>query len=231
MRMSSIASAATAITILAATSLPVASAAPPKCSDVGGTLGPGQLCQIQAVDPNYTMNIGFPADYPDQKSLIDYVKQTRDGYLNMAKTPDGRPAPYALETKPLEFNSAVPPRGTQSVVLETYESVGGAHPTTFYKGFNWDQGYRKAITIDTLFREGTAPFPVILPLVQAELQKQLGDTETISPAVGMDPATYQNFAITNDSLIFFFDRGAVLSEAAGALQVQIPRGPVDAMIA
>ncbi len=231
MRMTSIAAAATAITVLAGTATAVASAAPPKCSDVGGAVGPGQVCQIQADDPSYTLNISFPADYPDQKSLIDYVKQTRDGYLNMAKTPDARPAPYALETKPLEFNSAVPPRGTQSVVLETYESVGGAHPTTFYKAFNWDQGYRKAITIDTLFREGTAPFPVILPLVQVELQKQLGDTENIAPAVGLDPATYANFAITNDSLIFFFDRGAVLSEAAGAVQVTIPRGPVDAMIA
>ena len=109
MRMSSIAAAATAVMILAGTPLTTASAAPPKCADVGGTLGPGQLCQIQVNDPNYTMNIGFPADYPDQKSLIDYVKQTRDGYLNMAKTPDGRPAPYVLETKPSEFNSGGAP--------------------------------------------------------------------------------------------------------------------------
>ena len=103
--------------------------------------------------------------------------------------------------------------------------------TTFYKSFNWDQTYRKPITIDNLFREGTAPFPVILPLVQAEVNKQLGQPVDIPPGVGLDPTKYQNFAITNDALIFFFSQGDLLPEAAGALQVSVPRGPIDAMIA
>jgi hypothetical protein len=178
------------------------------------------------------VDIGFPSDYPDQKAIFDYVKQTRDGFLNVAKPPDSRPLPYALQTKATEYGSDVPPRGTQSVVLETYESMGGAHPTTFYKAFNWDQGYRKPITIDNLFRQGTQPFPVIYPMVADQVAKQFGgDAESIPAAVGLDPSTYQNFAITNDSLIFFFDRGAVLSEAAGAFEVTVPRGPIDSMIA
>jgi hypothetical protein len=82
-----------------------------------------------------------------------------------------------------------------------------------------------------LFRKGTAPFPIILPLVQAEVDKQLGQPVAISPDVGLDPTKYQNFAITNDALIFFFSQGDVLPEAAGALQIAIPRGPVDAMLA
>ena len=44
-------------------------------------------------------------------------------------------------------------------------------------------------------------------------------------------ATYENFAITNDTLVFFFGQGAILPESAGALSVTIPRGPVDRMIA
>jgi hypothetical protein len=136
-----------------------------------------------------------------------------------------------LDTTETEFNSTVPPRSTQSVVFKTYQGVGGAHPTTFYKSFNWDQGLRRPITIDNLFREGTAPFPIIFPLVQAEVDKQLGQQVAIDPSVGLDPTKYENFAITNDQLIFFFSQGDVLPEAAGALQVAIPRGPVDAMIA
>lgn len=85
--------------------------------------------------------------------------------------------------------------------------------------------------MDTLFRAGTAPLPVILPLVQAEVNKQLGQPVTISPGDGLDPTKYQNFALTDDSLIFFFSQGDLLPEAAGALQVSIPRGPVAAMIA
>ena len=49
---------------------------------------------------------------------------------------------------------------------------------------------------DHLFREGTSPLPVIFPLVQAELEKQMGSRAAISPAVGLDPAKYENFAIT-----------------------------------
>ena len=72
---------------------------------------------------------------------------------------------------------------------------------------------------------------MIFPLVQAEVDKQSGQPVAISPGDGLDPTKYQNFAITNDSLIFFFSQGELLPEAAGALQVTVPRGPVDAMIA
>ena len=65
------------------------------------------------------------------------------------------------------------------MVFKTFQDVGGAHPQTFYKSFNWDQGYRKPITIDNLFREGTQPFPVIFPIVQSELEKQMGQPPAI----------------------------------------------------
>ena len=194
------------------------------------TSGPGQTCQIQRTDPAYSLDIVFPLDFPDQKSVTDYVKQTRDGFLNVAKSGAPRDMPYELDTTMTQYNSALPPRGTQSVVFKTYQSVGGAHPQTFYQAFNWDQSYRKPITIDTLFREGTAPFPLILPVVQTEASKQFGEAAVISPGTGLDPSKYQNFAITNDAIIFFFSQGDLLPEAAGAVQVSVPRGPIDSMI-
>ena len=221
--------AAAAVT-LGLTSAAGASAAPPKCADVSGVLV-AQTCQIRATDPAYTLSIDYPTDYPDQVGVVDYVKQTRDGFLNVAKMPGPRDMPYELDTTATEYGSALPPRGSQSVVFKTYQGVGGAHPSTFYKSFNWDQTYRKPITIDNFFREGTVPFPVILPLVQAEVNKQLGQPVEIPPAVGLDPSRYENFAITNEAIIFFFDQGELLPEAAGALEVSVPRGPIDAMIA
>ncbi len=215
-----------------------ASAAPPKCSDLNGALA-GQNCVIQDGDAGYSLRITYPANYPDVQAVFDYIKQTRDGFVNVAKMPDSRTMPYQLEVSAAEYNSAVPPRGTQSVVFKTFQDVGGAHPQTFYKAFNWDQGLREPIVIDTmgqdkiqpLFRPGTNPWPVIFPLVQTELEKQLGTKPAIAPEVGLNPATYENFAIQNDTLVFFFSQGAILPESAGALSVTIPRGPVDAMIA
>ena len=221
---------AVATATLALTSAAGASAAPPKCADLSGVVV-GQTCQLRATDPAYTLSIDYPIDYPDQVAVTDYIKQTRDGFLNVAKMPGPRDMPYEMDTTAAEYGSALPPRGSDSVVFKTYQSVGGAHPTTFYKAFNWDQALKKPITIDSLFREGTAPFPIILPLVQAEVDKQLGQPVAIAPEAGLDPTKYQNFAITNDTLIFFFSQGDILPEAAGALQIAIPRGPVDAMIA
>lgn len=242
MRISTLAMTASAVVVLGWSGVGVVSAAPtvppppppppaPKCSDLGGVVDASQICQIKASDPSYSLDISYPVGYPDAQPVFDYVKETRDGFLNVARTPDSRTMPYELDTTETEFSSTVPPRQTQSVVFKTYQGVGGAHPTTFYKSFTWDQTLRRPITIDNLFKEGTAPFPVIFPLVQAEVDKQLGQSVEISPGDGLDPTKYQNFALTNDSLIFFFSQGDVLAEAAGALQVSIPRAPVDAMLA
>ena len=53
----------------------------------------------------------------------------------------------------------------------------------------------------------------------------------IPPAVGLDPANYQNFAITNDGVIFYFSQGTLLAESAGATQVLVPRSVIDPMLA
>jgi hypothetical protein len=231
MRIPTLALAVAAATALGWSSAAVASAAPPKCGDLSGVVDAAQTCQIQATDPAYALNISYPVNYPDDQAVYDYIKQTRDGFLNVAKMPGPHDMPYELDTTATEYNSALPPRGTQSVVFKTFQDVGGAHPQTFYKSFNWDQSYRKPITIDNLFREGTQPFPVILPIVQSELQKQSGQPVAIAPEVGLDPSKYENFAITNDALIFFFSQGELVPEAAGALQVSVPRATIDAMIA
>jgi Protein of unknown function (DUF3298) len=42
---------------------------------------------------------------------------------------------------------------------------------------------------------------------------------------------YQNFATTNDAVIFFFSQGELLPEGAGATQASVPRSAVDPMLA
>ncbi|MUM32881.1 RsiV family protein, partial [Mycolicibacterium sp. CBMA 361] len=46
-----------------------------------------------------------------------------------------------------------------------------------------------------------------------------------------NPANYQNFAVVNDGVIFFFDQGVLLPASAGALHVLVPRSAIDPMIA
>ncbi len=229
MRMLTMATLVTAVTV--ASSPGIAAAAPRNyCADLKG-VDTGQVCQIQLSDPAYQVSISFPSDYPDLKSVADYVSQSRDGFLNVAKGSAQRDMPYELDTTATTYSSAIPPRGTQSVVLQTYENVGGAHPTTLYKAFNWDQAYRRPITYETLWQPGADPLKVVFPLVLSQLQKQTGQDVTIDPSAGLDPANYQDFAITNDGVIFFFSQGELLPEAAGATQVLVPRAAINPLLA
>jgi hypothetical protein len=208
----------------------VAGAAPKDyCADLKG-VKTGGACQIQMSDPAYNVNISFPTDYPDQKSVADYITQARDGFLNVAKSSTPRDVPYELDIASADYGSAIPPRGTQAVVFKAYENVGAGHPQTSFKAFNWDQTYRKAITYDTLWRVDD-PLKTVAPIVQSELQRQTGQPVQIAPAAADDPMNYQDFAVTNDGVMFFFSQDQLLPEAAGASQVLVPRAAIDPMLA
>jgi hypothetical protein len=207
------------------------------CADLKGG-NTGRTCDIQLADAGYNVNISIPLDYPDQKSVADYIAQTRDGFLNVAKSGAPRDVPYELDITPTNYVSAIPPRGTQAVVFKMYENIGAAHPQTMYKAFNWDQSYRKPIVWDTAGDDKKTPLwriddplKTVAPIVQAELQKQTAPPAAIAPTALYDPNNYQDFAVTNDGVVFFFSQGQLLPEAAGATQVLVPRAAIDPMLA
>jgi hypothetical protein len=171
----------------------------------------------------------FPVDYPDQ-ALSDFLTQNRDGFVNVAQTSSQtsgpREVPYQMEVTSEQYHSGQPPGGTRSVVLKVFEDLGGPRPSTFYKGFNYDVGGQKAITFDTLFAPNTKPLDSIYPIVQREVGKQTGLAAAISPGSGLDASHYQNFAITDDELIFYFAPGELLPSLAGASQVHVPRNAI-----
>ena len=226
---------------------PVA-AAQSACAELGGTVDPDQTCQVHVSNPTYTLDFTFPADYPDQQAITDYLRQTRDGFVNVSDMPGSWNLPYVLDARGTDYRSggdesgepATQPQaaaaeqddtGTRSVVFEVYENVGGAHPQTWYKSFNWDLQADAPITFDTLFRPDTRPLDVIYPIVQADVARQLGVEAPITAADGLDPAKYQEFALTDQELIFFFGQGEIMAGAGGALQARVPRSAVADMLA
>ena len=229
-----VSAAAAVAVLLGSPALSATASAAPKdyCADLKGT-NTGKVCQIRVTDPGYVTNISVPSNWPDMKSVADFVSKTRDAFLSAAKSSEPRPAPYSLQITTTNYQSLVPPRGQISAVLKVYQNTGGAHPRTSFKSFVWDQTYRKPVTFETLWQPESDPLPVVFPAVVADLQKQApaGQPVVIPPAVGMDPANYQNFAITNDGVIFFFSQGTLLAESAGATQVLVPRSAIDPMLA
>jgi uncharacterized protein DUF3298 len=201
------------------------------CADLGGSVGPDGICTVHAANPTYTLNFSFPNDYPDQAALTGYLTQARDGFINVADNPDAYNLPYELDAKGAGYSSGSPTGGTQSVVFTMWQNVGGAHPQTYYQSFNWDVDKRAPIKFDTLFKPGTKPLDLIYPAVEQDLQKQQGVIDGISPSVGLDPSKYQNFALTDDAVLFFFSQGELFAEAAGPVQASVPRSTLAPLLA
>ena len=188
MRMFRIAVLVTAAAIF---SSPVVAVAAPKdyCADLKGS-NTGSTCEIQLSDPGYNVDISIPLDYPDQEPIAQFVSQTREGFLNAAKSGAAHDKPYELKIKPTEYSSAIPPRGTQAVVFKVYRNVGGALPQTTFKAFNWDQSYRKSIVytaapddkLNTPLWRVDDPLTTVAPIVRAELQQQLAPPPPVEPS-------------------------------------------------
>jgi hypothetical protein len=205
---------------------PQAAAEPPSCASVGGSVDAGQLCHVHATGQVYALNMTFPADYPDQQALIDYVTQSRDGFLNVVQTTGPRDHAHRMEATTEQHSAGQPPHNTRSVVLKFFQDVGGSRTSTWYKSFNYNLGTKQPITFDTLFAPNTSPLDAIFPLVQRDLQRQDVAGAAILPSTGLDSTHYQNFAITDDQLIFYFAPGEMLPAFAGASQAQVPRNAI-----
>jgi uncharacterized protein DUF3298 len=226
MRYLMAAAALAAAALLGWPAAPRSVSAPPSCAGLGGTIEAGQMCHVHATGPTYMLDMTFPADYPDEQALTDYITQNRDGFVNVAQSSGGRDQPYQMEATTEQHTAGQPPHNTRSVVLKLFQDLGGSRPTTWYKAFNYNLGARQPITFDNLFAPGTTPLDSIYPIVQRDLQRQTALGATILPSTGLDPSHYQNFAITDDQLIFYFAPGEVLPAFAGPVQAQVPRNAI-----
>lgn len=201
------------------------------CVDLGGTVSPDQICRVHAQNDTYQLDFSFPAQYPDQRAVTDYLTQARDGFVNVSDMPGSRGLPYVLDAKGTGYRSGLPLVGTESLVFEVYQNVGGAHPLTWYEAFNWNLATRTPITFDSLFKPGTKPLDVIYPAVNDDLFKSQGVLDAIPQSAGSDAANFQNFALTDDKVIFFFSQGEILPESAGPVQASVPRAALAPMLA
>jgi hypothetical protein len=197
------------------------------CADLGGTVDPAQICHVHTVTASYTLDFGFPVDYPDQQPLTDYLTQQRDQFVDYAQKypPSDRPVPYALKATATDYRSGTPATGTQSLVFNIENDTGAvneAEPVTSYKSFNYDLGKGAPITFDTLFKPGTTPLDV-----QRELQKR--GPVVLPPFDAFGVNAYQNFTITNDAVIFYFYHDILHEE--GPQHVSVPRTELASLLA
>ncbi len=92
----------------------------------------------------------------------------------------------------------------------------GAHPVTGFHSFNYDLRTHSPITFDALFKPGADPVAALDPIVQREMDKHWQGYGGPAPHNTLGAKTYQNFALTDDAVIFYIPQGMWLAEVAGA---------------
>lgn len=192
------------------------------CSDLGGTADASQVCQVQTAASSYKIDFKFPVDYPDQQPVADYLTQQRDGFIKFSQLPAAQNfgEPYELLAKGTTYRSGTP--GSQSLVLNMAQNAQ-PHPVAWYKAFNYNLTTHAPITFDTLFKPGTDPLAVLNPI----LQRKFGPPAHGTPGVD----DYQNFAITDDAVIFFFNQGQVVGHERGEFEMSVPRSELASVLA
>src|ERR1700754_3311970 len=91
---------------------PPAPAAPSACADLDGTVGPDQICRVDSVTPDYTLDFRFPIDYPDQRAVAIVLKERRDGFIEWAAERLPGSSAYALHIVGHPYRSGTPGSGT-----------------------------------------------------------------------------------------------------------------------
>lgn len=178
--------------------------------------------------PRSNVDIVFPSNTPEQQAIVDYVTGVaNDYYKNETEVRAGTSSGTStLNITATSYTSGTPSAGTQTVVLKAYQFMNqAAHPNLWYKSFSFNNATQKPITFDSLFQPGTKPLDVIMPIVVKQISTEIGEPFEMADGAGLDPANYQNFAITNDSLIFFFGKDQ-LAVPTGDFTVTIPRNAV-----
>lgn len=202
--------------------------APAPCADLNGTVAPDRSCHVRSTTSAYTVDMSFPLDYPDLRAVTDFLGQDRAEFLDwVAKfgPSEGRGRPYHYVVTAQTFRSGKPGSGTQSLVLEIDNDTGLAHeghPNTTFSAFNFDLGRHAPITFDTLFKPGTKPLEVLNPIARRDLD---------APTADLDEKAYQNFAITDEAVIFFFGQNQVVQDNSGPKRITVPRTELAPLLA
>jgi hypothetical protein len=194
------------------------------CKDLGGTVQADSNCHLHSETATYRLDLSYPISYPDQLQLRDFITQNRADFVDFMTKVRPRDWPFEHGATPKTFSSA----DTRSVVFEIYDDTG-AHPVTGFKAFNHDLNTRAPITYDTLFRSGVDPVTVLDPIVQRVMDERWRGNGGPAPRNTLGAKVYENFAITDDAVVFFIPQGMWLPEVAGPIEVPVARSALGAL--
>ena len=189
------------------------------CADLGGIVDADRTCHAHSKTAEYKVGI-FPARiHPDSKAVSDFVTADRGYFLDWIARfghdgPD-RQHMYDVHAEDVPVGNNPPPRA--SVVEDRQRHLGAAHeghPATVFRSFNSDLTGPSVLSRSTRCSSRTPMW------CRCWDRRWPGCTTT--PRSSCCHRTSENFALTDDAVIFFFGEGQLIpADNSGPRQ---PRG-------
>jgi peptidoglycan-N-acetylglucosamine deacetylase len=201
-----------------------------------GGCDPEQVLDCDA-DTGFDISVRYPLSIVSydfaQTQIAQFIADSTQNFLSAFSAtdlPEFVTSPWFLDiaSEEMAYSDDI-----ISVVMTVSDYTGGAHGNVFYKTFTFDLSTEKQLTLNDLFT-APDPLPTLFPLVSQELQNQMdgyADLTWIEDGTGLNIDNYQNFAVGEDELIFFFPPYQVAPYAAGSFQVRIPFSAIQTILA
>lgn len=186
--------------------------------------GEVQTLAITEEEDTYTINVQYPQ--------LDGFNELNERLKTMALTEVNafKDQMADLSGSYLEANYEIYRNDANifSVAYEYYVYISGAaHPYTYTTTLNWNEnGGKKIEWVDVI--SGDQDIPLILSeMVKPKLYEMLEADENvvddwIEEGAGPNAANFDNFTITSESIVIYFDPYEVAAYAAGPQKVEIP---------
>lgn len=215
--------------------IPAVSAQEDECFRKGGLWDTEtEQCTIQAV---LQIEIQYPTELMEydfiEDVLDEYIQQRREEFLGFFGEGAFYPTPGAwflgIDYELYQFSEDI-----LSVNFIVSDYTGGAHPNSYFATFTFDLAQEKQLTLEDIFVVESAPFATLYPIVEADLKDKIGDytdPDWLQSGTGENPANYQNFVLTETSIIFLFPPYQVAAYAAGPQTVEVPLADLNEILA
>jgi hypothetical protein len=193
-----------------------------------------QQCTMQS---GVTVNVTYPLELAGtgiaEQTVDDFLTQTQAQFIQSYAPDFSLPAYANYWSMNITYDLFQFSQDVRSVKLNLSDYTGGAHPNLNFQTFTFDLANQKVLALTDIFQDGVNPWPTLAPIVEQDVTTQLGeaaDPQWIQQGTGENPDNYQNFALTPDSLVFFFPPYQVVAYAYGPVTVNIPLAGLSSLL-
>ena len=188
-------------------------------------------------DPDISIAVQYPqsTDEVFNAQIQKYIKQVKNTYLEDIVEYKRFDENVTGELN-ISFDTFAHHSDMHSFILKSYSYVGGANGITEIRSFHYNPNTSESITIEDIFENDVHRLNDVSKLVQEQLHndpkiKDYLFQEEVTKHTEPIWKNFQNFALTNDSLIFYFNKYDIAAGAIGTPTVSVSLAKLDNLLA